>query len=123
MNNIFTNIAAKATRLSDLMVGRDKITTEELIANYPDGFTINEFDVITVDADTFPVFTIKEDKYKFAFGGAVLSNIIDEWVKQFDGSISDTSEALKQAGGVRIKFIKSRTKSGNQVTLVEVMDS
>ena len=122
MGNMFTNIANKATTLSNLMVNREKISTDDIVANYPDGITINAFDIVNISVDSFPVFTFKEDSTKFAFGGAILANIIDSWVEQFDGDIVAASNALNEAGGVKIKFVKSRTKSGNNITLVKVID-
>ena len=122
MGNMFATIANKATTLSNLMVNREKISTDDIVGNYPDGITINAFDIVNISVDSFPVFTFKEDDSKFAFGGAILSNIVDSWVEQFDGDILAASNALNDAGGVRIKFVKSRTKSGNNITLVKVIE-
>lgn len=119
--NVFSSIARKATTLSPIMAGREKIQMDELINQYPGGVTIGGFDIITTNADSFPVFVFFEDPQKFAFGGTILHNIIDEWVSNFDGDIEKCSSELEKSGGVKLKFYKSRTKSGNNVTLVEVL--
>ena len=122
MSNRFTKIAEKATSLSPLMNGREKIDIDEIISYYPYGITITEFDIITTGVDTFPVFLFEEDNTKFGFGGIVLHQIIDSWVQEFEGDIEATSKALKADGGVKMKFKKSRTKTGNNVTLIEILD-
>lgn len=119
--NVFSSIARKATTLSPIMAGREKIQMDELINQYPEGVTIVGFDIITTNADSFPVFIFSEDSQKFAFGGTILHNIIDEWVGSFEGDIEKCSNELEKSGGVKLKFYKSRTKSGNNVTLVEVL--
>lgn len=121
MSNKFSSIAKKATSLSPLMNGREKIGVDELIAKYPNGITLTEFDIITTGVDTFPVFLFAEDDTKFSFGGTVLHNIIEAWVTDMGGDIEATSKELKSEGGVKMKFEKSRTKTGNNVTLVEIL--
>lgn len=121
MENKFSSIAKKTTSLSPLMNGREKISVDEIIAKYPDGITLIAFDVITTGIDTFPVFIFAEDDTKFSFGGTVLHNIIEAWLVDSDGDIELTSNELRAAGGVKMKFEKSRTKTGNNVTLVEIL--
>ena len=121
-NSIFANIAKQVTTLSPLMNGREKMSMDDIIAEYPNGITVCEFDIINTSADSFPVFTFAEDDTKFAFGGTILHNILDAFVSKFEGDIESTSTALKAAGGLKMRFYKSRTKTGNNVTLVEVID-
>ena len=116
MENIFTSIARRETTLSPLMEGREKLETDDIIKLYPDGFTIIEFDVVNAGLDSYPVLIFKEDTEKFIFGGTVLKNICNGWVEQFDGDIESASNALKSAGGVKMKFEKTRTKNGNNLT-------
>ena len=42
----FRNMAKRQTTLSEVMTDRDKISTDDLIAKYPDGVTIVAFDYI-----------------------------------------------------------------------------
>jgi hypothetical protein len=116
MENIFTSIARRETTLSPLMEDREKLDTDKVIELYPDGFTVINFDMISTGLDTYPILIIKEDSSKFIFGGAIMKNICDGWVEQFEGDIEAASKALESAGGVRMKFEKARTKNGNNLT-------
>lgn len=123
---MFANLARRATTLSMLMEGREKISTAEIIKNYPEGITINGFDMITTmnqegTPSTYPVMTFKEDDTKFLYGGKALSDIASLWLANFEGDVETTSNALKAAGGVKIKMSEGRTKQGRNFTSVEVI--
>lgn len=120
--SMFTDIARNATVLSPLMEGRDKMTTAELCATYPDGVTMMEFDIIPGDKGPFPVYIFAENPNVFAFGGAVIKKIVDAFVAKFDGSVTDASNALKANGGVKMRLSQGRTRNGNNVTLVDIVD-
>lgn len=122
MANVFTTIAHKATSLSELMEGRDKIGVDDVMAQYPDGVTIIGFDIITTNLNNYPIIVFAEDKTKYMNGGAILGNICEEWAKAYEGDIDAASKALNAVGGVHVKFSKSRTKSGNNITLVDIID-
>lgn len=120
MANIFQTIAIKATTLSSLMEGREKIETKTIIEKYPNGITVTEFDMIGSGDDAYPVFVFAEDNTVFAFGGAVFKSIVQAWISNFEGSVSDASAALKATGGVRMKFEHSVTKTGRSITTVRI---
>lgn len=119
MNN-FRDLARKVTSLSDLMDGRTRLTTEEMIINYPEGFTITDFDMLTDDGKEYPVFTIKEDPTICFFGGIVLAKMVDEWLGYYD-TVEECRAAFRASGGVMIKMATGRTKKGNNITRVEVL--
>lgn len=54
-------VAQRETSLSRLMEGREKIKTEDIIKKYPNGVTLTEFDLVTIDDSTFPVFAFAEN--------------------------------------------------------------
>lgn len=120
--SMFTDIARNATVLSPLMEGRDKISTAEIIATYPNGITMTQFDILNGEKGTFPVYTIAEDDKVFAFGGAVINKIVEAIVAQFNGSVDDASSALRANGGIKLRLSQGRTRGGNNVTLVDVLD-
>ena len=54
--------------------------------------------------DGYAVFTFVEEPDKFVNGGTLLSKMAFEWVKAFDGNITDASEELAACGGVRVRL-------------------
>lgn len=126
MPNMFATLAKKATTLSPLMDGRDKMSTKDVIEQYPDGITVIGFDLITTtdnngNANTYPIIVFEEDAKKFIYGGKALNDICTLWVGHFEGDIDACSAALAAAGGVKIKLASGTTKQGRSFTSVEVI--
>lgn len=117
----FRDLARKATTLSELMANREKISTEYVIKNFPDGITINEVDVIKTSTATYPVFTFAEDKTMFYCGGIVLAKIVNAWLDEYNGNLGNLNHDLAESGGVKVKLTESKTKDNKNVTTVEVM--
>lgn len=120
--NMFADLARKATTLSPIMEGRDKISVAEIIESYPEGVTINSFDMIATrrngEMSTYPVFTFTEDDSKFGFGGTVLKSIVEVWLDAFDDDQSACNAALKAQGGCKCKFARGLTKEGRNCTII-----
>lgn len=119
----FREIASRTLSLSDLMAGREKITTEQLIGQT---VTVTEFDFVTItDAKgkekTFPVLLFKEFPNAFYCGGALLAKMCMAWVAEYDGDVAAASNALADEGGVEIHFTAGKTKSGNNLTNITVL--
>jgi dihydroorotase len=104
------------------MEGKDKMEMKEIIATYPDGITVNAFDMVGSGEDAYPVFTFQEEPTKFCFGGAVFKSIVQAWVSNFEGSVSDASAALAATGGVKMIFEHTVTKQGRSLTNVKIPD-
>lgn len=126
MANMFAELARKATVLSPIIEGKEKISVGDIIANYPNGITVTEFDMVTsVDKDgnpdTYPVFVFAEDTSKFGFGGSVFKNICENWIHHFDGDIETCAKALQAGGGVKMIFSQAKTKAGRPVTTIEIV--
>lgn len=122
----FSDMAKKATTLSPLMEGRTKISTDDLIAAFPNGITLIEFDIVPGvnqqgQATSYPVFLFKEDPSRFYCGGTVLANIATAWVEDGGGDIDGASAELRSTGGVRVKLVKGKTRRGNSVTSVQII--
>lgn len=122
MANMFATVARKETSLSQLMDGRERISMDDIIRDYPQGVTVNAFDFIGSGDDAYPVFLFAENPQKFAFGGTVFAGVARAWGDMFDGDLERASQELKTAGGVKMVFAKSRTKNGNTCTTVTVLD-
>lgn len=118
----FREIAAKTLSLSDLMAGREKMTTEDLIGKT---VTCVEFDFATInDKGTekiFPVLIFAEYPDKYYTGGTLLNKMCQAWVAEYDGDVSAASNALSDEGGVKIRFSSGKTKSGNNLTNIDVL--
>lgn len=124
--SMFTDIAKRATTVSPLINGKTKIAVSDIIAQYPEGVTINAFDMINGsdqmgNVSTYPVFTFVEDDSKFGFGGTVLKNIVNAWIANFDGDVAACSEALKTSGGVKMRFGRGTTRNGRSVTTIDII--
>lgn len=117
----FRESAMNSTLLSTLQTDREKISTEELIATYPEGITVNAFDFATVQDKTFAVVTFSEDDGRYYNGGTVLTKMCLNWAAGFAGDPEAASTALAKAGGVKLKFIEAKTKNGNNVTTITVV--
>lgn len=117
----FTKVAKEETSLSELMIGRTKKSVDDVIRENPDGITINCFEVVSTIKDTFPVITFKENDSVFFFGGVVIMKIIDAWKREgkFE-RYDDCADALHAAGGCHVKMMSSKTKGGQNITLVSV---
>ena len=124
----FTDLAKKKTAGSPVLEGRSKITTDEIIAKYPDGITINAFDFLNGKNGKYVVCELRQDPLAFFNGGKILTEIFDSFVKDYqaDGvSFEEAQEACMKdfcTEGLKVKLSMSRTKEGNRVTLVEVVE-
>lgn len=117
----FRKTALESTMLSKLQNDREKISTHDLIQQFPDGITVNAFDFAVVDDKSFAVVTFNEDDTKYYNGGTVLSKMCVAWAAGFDGDPESASIALGKSGGVKLKFTESKTKNGNNVTTITVV--
>lgn len=128
MANMFATIAKEATTLSALMKGREKISVADVIKNYPNGITVTGFDIIASNNDndergSYPIVIFSEDTSKFVFGGTVLNGIVRAWLAHFDGDIEACNKALASYDGVKLKFSRQRSKTGNrEYTSIEVVE-
>lgn len=123
MSNKFAQIARKATTLSPIMEGKERLTVDDVISLYPDYITINGFDIISSGAESYPVLTFAEDSSKFVFGGAIMNNICHDWAELCEGDVEEASKQLNLAGGCKIKFEKGKTKAGNNLTKPIIIDA
>lgn len=122
MSYNFKESAITATTLSALMDNRTKLSTEDVIKAFPDGVTINMFDIVQQsDGTEYPVFTISENDKVFYCGGIVLLKIAKQWALDYHGDITAASKALRESGGVKVKLSLSKTKNNNSITNVTIV--
>lgn len=119
MNIFESKIAEMSTNTNRIIDGRQKITTSELIYNWPGGVTVTGFDILTGKKGDYAVISFKEDPARFYAGGKALTEICKSWAEMFN-SIEEASENLEAAGGARIKLEKIVTRDGRPYTRVTV---
>ena len=119
----FASMAKEATTLCEIMNGKTKIDTDDLLGKE---ITVTAFDFIELkdksgELNEFAVICFKEDPEAFFFAGTVLTKICKAWAKEFDGSAEEASAELASDGGVVIKMTAGKTKNGRRITNVEIL--
>lgn len=118
----FRKIASKELSLSPLMANRNQIKTSDLLGQT---VTVTNFDFARItykgEENIFPVLLFAEHPDKYYNGGCLLSKMCEAWAAEFDGDVAAASIALEDSGGVRIKFLSTKTKSGNNLTSITVL--
>lgn len=128
----FREIAQESTALCPLMVGKEKLNTEQII-NQP--LTVIAFDFaekrnrdtgkIEVDPLTgevllFGVVVFREMPEFYYTVGTVMTKICEAWLSEYS-SLDDANAALVAEGGVPVKFTRTTTRGGNNLTKVEIL--
>lgn len=118
----FKAIAENELTLSHLMNGRQQLKTEDVIGR---SLTINAFDMVCAtikgEEKNFCVVTFSELPDNYYNGGALLYKMCSAWAAACGGDIEVASEALRKSGGVQVKFSETKTKSGNNLTSIEII--
>lgn len=124
----FKKIALDATTMSELMSGRDKMDTEELIKKYPDGVTIDFIDNVNMqqedEEENVWIFVTEEQPNKFTFAGFVLAKIFNNILSEFEGDYAEMIETYNSAlkeDKLRVKLERAKTKSKREITKVTVL--
>lgn len=129
----FKKAAQAQVSLSPIMVGREKMDTSEVVGkewtivqfNFAPKFDKTGSPVIdpeTGEVDNFGVVVFKEEPEKYYCVGAVFTNVCKVWAAEFGGDPDAASDALLKEGGVRVRFRESKTKKGNNLTAVDIID-
>lgn len=130
-NSKFRKIAQDSTVLCQLMSGREKLDTQDVIGKK---LTITAFDFAPkfdkngqpiVDestglVDQYAVITFKEMPDKYYNCGIVFTKVCKAWMDGYD-TPAEASEDLAGEGGVMVEFIATKTKAGNNLVSVEII--
>lgn len=127
----FKQVAQENTLLSAIMAGKEKLETEDILDKE---LTIVAFDFAPKfdqqgnpvvnengEVDTFGVVVFAEHPDKYYCVGAVFTKVCHAWETGF-ASPQEASAALAAEGGVKVKFSASKTKKGNNLTAVEILN-
>lgn len=129
----FKKAAQQETSLSPIMVGKEKLETDDIIGreltiigfDFAPKFDKNGQPIVdesTGEIDTFGVVVFKEEPNKYYCVGTVFTKVCKTWVAEFDGNAEEASIALEESGGVKVRFSSSKTRKGNNLTSVEILD-
>lgn len=124
----FKKIALDATTISEIMNGRDKMDTEELIKKYPEGVTIDFIDNVNMQQEDGEenvwIFVTEEQPNKFTFAGFVLAKIFNNILAEFEGNYAEMIETYNSAlkeDKLRVKLERAKTKAKREITKVTVL--
>lgn len=124
----FKKIALDATTMSEIMNGRDKMDTEELIKKYPEGVTIDFIDNVNMQQEDGEenvwIFVTEEQPNKFTFAGFVLAKIFNNILAEFEGDYAEMIETYNSAlkeDKLRVKLERAKTKAKREITKVAVL--
>lgn len=132
MENRFKRMAQEATMLSPIMAGRSKLTTNDIVGKelkiiefgFAPKFDSNGNRIInesTGEVDEFAVLVFEEHPDSYYCAGTVFSKVCQAWMTGFP-TPEEASFALKEEGGVRVRFSNGKTKKGNNLVEVEILD-
>lgn len=127
----FKQAAQKETSLSPIMVGREKMDTDDVIGKK---FTITAFDFADKfdkngnrivddngEVEKFGVVVFKEAPEKYYCVGTIFSKVCKVWADEFNGDPVAASAALAEQGGVLVQFSRGNTKKGNNIVNVDIL--
>lgn len=124
----FKKVALDATTMSELMNGRDKMDTEELIKKYPEGVTIDFIDNVNMQQEDGEenvwIFVTEEQPNKFTFAGFVLAKIFNNILAEFEDDYAEMIETYNSAlkeDKLRVKLERAKTKAKREITKVTVL--
>lgn len=121
-NNKFREVAQKELSMSALMAGREQLKTDDIIGQ---DLTIVAFDMAAItdkgEEKIFPVIIFAEYPDHYYNGGTLLKKMCDVWAAMYDGDLETASRELQASGGVKVRFKSGRTKSGNNLTTIDVL--
>lgn len=124
----FKKIALDVTTMSEIMNGRDKMDTEELIKKYPEGVTIDFIDNVNMQQEDGEenvwIFVTEEQPNKFTFAGFVLAKIFNNILAEFEGDYAEMIETYNSAlkeDKLRVKLERAKTKAKREITKITVL--
>lgn len=124
----FKKIAIDTTTMSEIMNGRDKMDTEELIKKYPEGVTIDFIDNVNMQQEDGEenvwIFVTEEQPNKFTFAGFVLAKIFNNILAEFEDNYAEMIETYNSAlkeDKLRVKLERAKTKAKREITKVTVL--
>ena len=119
----FRKVAQSTLSLSELMAGREKLNTKDIVNK---DLTIVNFDLATTETEdgddsTFAVVLFEEFPDKYYNGGTVLTKLVTAWANLFNGDVDEAAAAFLETGGVKVRFKEGKTRRNREVITIEVL--
>lgn len=104
-----------------VMTGREHISLDEIMANFPKGVTLRECAIMhdTSNNSDYVVCVVDEAPNNFFFGGVAVLGLIETLMADFD--LEEAFHETLKAEGLPLIFSKKRSKNGRIYTSVEVL--
>ena len=128
----FKKIAQENTVQCKIMLGRTKLDTDEVVGKTctvvgfdfapkfdKDGAPV--VDETTGEVDKFGVIILAEFPDRYYNVGTVFSKVCKAWAAEYNGDAEAASKDLAEQGGVAVKFVRGKTKAGNQLINVVIL--
>ena len=130
-NFSFKQVAQAQTSLSPIMVGKEKLDTKDILNkeltiiafDFAPKFDQNGAPIVDENGvpDEFGVVVFKENPDNYYCVGTVFSKVCKAWAAPFK-TVKEASAALEAEGGVRVRFKATKTKKGNNLTSVDILE-
>lgn len=117
-------VAKKATVIAEIMEGRDKGDTQDLIGRKVTINDVEECQLVNEDGEVEIVYAYTVDEFanKFYFAGYVLKKIFSEILSQCGDNLEDMYKAVREQK-LKVEFGSKKTKDGKRtVTTITVLD-
>lgn len=124
--NKFETLAKQSFGTCPLMENREKISTNAIIADNPNGITIDGFDMIvnndpkTGEEVKYCIITYKESPEYYYLGGQALTQVVETWIEAYKGDVELANKELQESGGCKLKLESVRTKRGNNYVKISM---
>lgn len=129
--NKFKQRAQEATILSPIMMGREKMRTEDVVGreltivgfNFAPKFDEKGNAIVdseTGQADEFGVIIFSEEPKGYYCVGTVFTKVCKVWAADYP-TVQEANDALSASGGVKVRFSEGKTKKGNNLVNVDII--
>lgn len=117
----FKRIASETLANCPLMVGRTKVSTNDILSQHSDFVTIISFDFAKSTQGLYGVCELAEYPNSYYPCGMALTGIFNQWLNLYNGDIELCNSDLRNSNGVKVKLERVRTGKGNQFIKVSVL--
>ena len=122
----FKDRARQHTAGCEVIANRTKIETDKVIALYPEGVTVSDFDFLkSKKGGQYVVIAFSEDPKSYFNGGKILTEMFEDIISEFPDiqTARDEYAIAPEEQKVKLKLSHARSNStGNKYTKVEILD-